>query len=83
MSCQNIMIVSVNGRSKNAPQMQEVLTKSGCIIKTRLGLHETENVCSDEGIIILQLCGEKEDISRLEKELNGLEGIKAKYVDMN
>ncbi len=78
MACYNVMTLLVNNRIKNAPKLQEVLTDSGCIIKMRLGLHEAGDVCSNEGLIILQLTGSKEEIADLEAKLNGLEGIKAK-----
>lgn len=78
MTCYNIMTLVVNNRAKNAPKLQEELTKSGCIIKIRLGLHDAGDVCSNDGLIILQLVGEKEEIIELEKKLNSLEGIVAK-----
>lgn len=82
MACYNVMTLLVDNRRENAPKLQEVLTKSGCIIKTRLGLHETGISCSEEGLIILQLEGSKEDIIELERELNTLDGIKAKNVEL-
>lgn len=78
MACYNIMTLLVNNRRENAPKLQEVLTESGCIIKMRLGLHEAGDACSNEGLIILQLSGSKEEIAALEESLNSLEGIKAK-----
>lgn len=81
MSCYNIMILLLNNRVKNAVKLQEVLTESGCMIKTRVGLHDTdvnEEACSNEGLIMLQLTGADEDIEALEKKLNALEGVKAK-----
>ena len=77
MSCYNIMAVLLNHRSKKAKDFQEVLTKHGCSIKMRLGLHEAGDVCSEEGLIILQLCGEDSSIKALENELNSIEGVKA------
>jgi len=82
MSCYNIMAVLINHRSKNAVKVQEMLTKHGCTIKMRLGLHETGDFCSEEGLVILQLCGEKEEIEALEKDLNAIDGVKAKYMDV-
>lgn len=68
----------------NATNFQEVLTKNGCKIKARLGLHEvSDNACSNDGIIILQPYGSKEDVEALVKELNSLEGITARYIDLN
>ena len=39
-----IMAVTIDPRSVHAPQAQTVLTKHGCIIKTRLGLHEVSKI---------------------------------------
>jgi hypothetical protein len=72
------MTLLVNNRSKNSSALQTILTDSGCIINTRLGLHEAGNVCSEEGLIILQLTGSDDDIQKLEKNLNKIDGITAK-----
>lgn len=82
MACYNIMAVLINHRTQKAVNVQEVLTKHGCAIKVRLGLHEAGNVCSDEGLVILQLVGEKEEIDALEKELNSLDGVTAKTIEL-
>ena len=76
----NIMIIRIDERKQNSPKVQEVLAKFGCSIKVRLGLHETEDVCSDEGILVLQLAGERTQMIALEEALNKMEGIKAKMV---
>lgn len=80
MACHNIMAVLINHRTSKAPKVQEVLTKHGCKIKMRLGLHETDNVCSEEGLVILQLDGSSEEIKELENDLNGMEGVKASTI---
>ena len=50
--------------------------KGGCKIKTRLGLHEvSDGSCSNDGIIVLQPYGTREDVETLVKELNELEGV--------
>ncbi|MCX7841794.1 MAG: hypothetical protein N2489_01800 [Clostridia bacterium] len=77
MACHNIMGVLINHRTKQAPKVQEILTKHGCCIKMRIGLHETDNVCSNEGLVLLQLSGTEGEIKALEDDLNSLEGIKA------
>lgn len=79
----NIMAVLINHRSKKAPTVQEVFTKHGCSIRMRLGLHEAGDVCSEEGLVLLQLAGEKDDIKALEDELNGIEGVKAKTMSIS
>lgn len=81
MDC-NIMVIKIGSRRTKAPEVQEVLTKFGCTIKTRLGLHEAGDVCSEEGILILQLVGEKEEMFGLEKALNQMDGVKAKIVNL-
>lgn len=82
MACYNIMTMLLNNRTQNAGKLQEVLTKSGCLIKVRLGIHEAGNVCSDEGLIILQLTGSADELSRLESDLNSVEGVKAKLTEV-
>jgi hypothetical protein len=74
----------MDNRVGNALRFQEALTKNGCMIKARLGLHEaSDNVCANDGLIILQPCGKKEEIENLVRDLNRLEGITAKLVDLN
>ena len=57
--------------------MQELLTKHGCIIKTRLGLHEAAGtMCSSKGLIILEfVSGSDNEVSELEAELNKLKNV--------
>lgn len=78
----NVMAVSINHRSQKATGLQGVLTKHGCIIKMRLGLHEAGNVCSEEGLVILQLDGSDDEIKALEVDLNSVEGLKAKTINL-
>jgi hypothetical protein len=79
MEC-NIMIIKIGERRKKSPEVQEVLSKFGCSIKTRLGLHEAGDVCSEEGVLVLQLTGDKNEMMALEQALNGMESVKAKMV---
>lgn len=79
MACFNVMSVLTNKRVQNVDEMQRVFTESGCIIKTRLGIHDAgEDFCSNEGLIILHLIGSEDEIAQLEKRLNEIPGIKAK-----
>lgn len=77
-----IMLVKVNHRMQKAPQMQEVFTKFGCSIKMRLGLHEAGDACSNEGLIVLQLVGNEEELASFQRELEALEGITTKRVSI-
>lgn len=80
MSCYNIMAVVLNNRVQNAVKFQDVLTESGCIIKTRLGLHDAGDACTNEGLIILQLAGSGEEIGELKDKINAIEGAKAELI---
>ncbi|HHT63255.1 MAG: hypothetical protein ACOX4H_04915 [Bacillota bacterium] len=84
MSCYYLIGVRMENRIDHAAKFQETLTKNGCKIKTRLGLHEvSDDACSNDGIIVLQPCGNKEDVEALVNELNSLEGVKARYIDLS
>lgn len=84
MSCYYLIGIRMDNRINNALAFQEALTKDGCKIKTRLGLHEvSEDKCANDGLIILQPCGTKDEINKLVDELNNLEGVTAKLIDLN
>ncbi len=72
-----ILGVFVSERSNAALRVQEILTKYGCAIKTRLGLHELElKNCTSCGLIILELMGDVNECIRLENELWAVDGVK-------
>ncbi len=84
MSCYYLIGIRMDNRVNNAIAFQETLTKNGCKIKTRLGLHETsEEYCANDGLIVLQPCGTKEEVEQLLEDLNNLKGIVAKIIDLN
>jgi len=78
-----ILAVLISKRKDAAVNVQKILTGWGCIIKTRLGIHDgvLEN-CSDEGTLILELVGKEEDKSELTRKLSLLKGITAKRIDL-
>lgn len=77
-----IMAIKINGRVAKAPLVQEILTKYGCNIKTRVGFHETnEDKCSMDGIVILQLFGSDEEIQNMLLEINKLDGVTGKFIE--
>ena len=74
-----ILGIRISDRVKEVQQVQSVLTKFGCSIKTRLGLHEVNgDYCSEEGLILLELTGDQEEFSKLERELLRIEGLEVK-----
>jgi len=74
-----ILGVYIPDRSQKIEEVQNLLTKFGCTIKTRLGLHElNDDICSKGGIILLELTGEVNEFRKLEKELLNIEGLTVK-----
>jgi hypothetical protein len=77
MSEIRVLGVLVANRSGAAVKVQGILTKFGCSIKTRLGIHEVEAAnCNDCGLLILELIGDPNEAIRLENELWAVEGVK-------
>lgn len=84
MVCYFIIGVRLNNRIRNSLNFQDLLTKNGCQIRARIGLHEAnDQLCASDGLIILEPCGKKEDVEQLVKDLNDLEGVTAKLIDLN
>jgi hypothetical protein len=77
-----VVVIGIQHRREEADKLQKVLTEYGCEIKARLGLHEAGPLCSDEGLIILQLVPDEPKADSLVVELNKLDGIKAKLVEI-
>jgi hypothetical protein len=79
-----IMAIKIEPRVSIAPTVQEVLTRYGCIIQTRLGLHEASKTsCANSGLVILNLIhDEKEEINKLMEELNAIEDVTAKLIEV-
>lgn len=77
-----IMAIKINDRPDHATNVQEILTKYGCNIKTRVGFHDvSEDQCSMDGLVMLQLFGKEKDIQALFDELDTVEGVKVKFID--
>lgn len=67
--------VHITDRLTRASEVQQLFSKYGCNIKTRLGLHEVSNVCSPNGLVILEMHGEEPVCNQLYDALSGIEGI--------
>ncbi len=71
-----ILGIHITGRVRHVPQVQELFTEYGCSIKTRLGLHEaSENSCSPNGLILLEMAGPEPPIFELVEKLGALDGL--------
>lgn len=71
-----VLGVHVSDRTKHAHQVQELLTEYGCSIKTRIGLHNvSDNFCSPNGLLLLELAGDEKPIFELLAKLEAVEGV--------
>lgn len=77
-----IMLIKVNQRVQEAAGVQSLLTEFGCHIKMRLGLHEAGDRCSNQGLIVLQLTGERAELENFAAKLNALEGVTARLTEI-
>lgn len=51
-----IIGISVDNRQEDSQKLQEILTKYGCYIKTRIGLHDMgEYKCLNYGIVLIEV----------------------------
>jgi hypothetical protein len=82
VNCRTIMAVSISKRIAEAVKVQQALTKHGCIIKLRVGLHEAGDVCADDGLVLLHLCGTKKEIAALKADLGRIKGVKVKTLEL-
>ncbi len=74
-----ILGVHITDRIGHVSEVQTVLSKYGCNVKTRLGLHEVdEGFCSKNGLIILELFGEEKLCGELRDNLAAIKGVDVK-----
>lgn len=82
-NCSSVMAIVQERRIESATRVQDVLTRFGCNIKVRLGLHDVQpdgGVCSNSGMILLQLLGTAEEIAQLEKDLQEIPNVKVRQM---
>lgn len=79
-----ILLILIGNRKKAAVQVQKVLTGWGCMIKTRLGIHDgvMEN-CSDEGLLVLELYGDRKKMQELARKVSLIKGVASKLIDIS
>lgn len=73
-----IMGVELKERMNGAVKFQSILSKYGCSITTRLGLHmASTDACSPSGLILLEFTdGADREAQDFEKEVLALGGVK-------
>ena len=81
--CGYIMAVLQENRVETATKVQEVLTRNGCNIRFRLGLHDAGlESCSNSGLILLLVCGAKTEVEQLQDELQQVPHVKVKLISL-
>jgi len=80
----SILLILVGNRKESAVKVQQILTGWGCIIKTRLGIHDgVLDNCSDEGLLILELHGTEEQKNELARKVAVLPRVNSKLVELS
>ncbi len=76
-----IIAIHITDRYTETIRVQEILTESGSIIKTRLGLHSVaDDYDGAGGIIILELLDNKEKMQNLVDKLSAITGVEVKEI---
>lgn len=84
IAVKTVMAILIENRRETAERVQKILTAWGCLIKTRLGLHDgVLDSCSDTGLIVLELVGTSEQHRELCDKLNKLPGVRADYLELS
>ena len=74
-----IVGIHIRQRTGSVPEVQRILTEYGCVIRTRLGLHEVaDGTCSPSGLLILETRGDEVMIAEMQSKLGALDGVEVK-----
>ena len=78
-----VIVSLLSKRKRTALEFQRALTDLGCIIKTRIGIHDgVLDKCSDVGLVILEVVGSTKEKKALVSRLKAIHGVKVKAIDM-
>lgn len=80
-----IIGVQIENRFEEVEKVQNLLTEFGCLIKTRLGLHqqaEFDEMCTEKGLLILELVKDAGDRGReLISKLDEVDGVNVRSME--
>lgn len=78
-----IILIMVGKRRESAVTVQQILTKYGCNIKTRLGIHDgVLDRCSEQGFLMIEFVGEQNEKTGIMDELKKVENVSAELVTL-
>lgn len=76
---QVVVGIRVDNRNEEVPKVQSTLTEYGCLINTRVGLHEANHNCSPRGLILLEIVDDSsQKVDELVDKLNSISGVNVK-----
>jgi len=79
-----VLIILIGNRKVSAVKVQQILTAWGCLIKTRLGIHDgILDKCSDTGLLILELYGSKDEKDELSRKISVIPGVSSQLVELS
>ena len=79
-----VLLILIKDRKGSAVTVQKILTDWGCTIKTRLGIHDgTLDNCTNSGLVILEIVGDKAKNEEITRKLNLVKDVKAQLVSLS
>lgn len=73
--------IHVTDRVHHAGAVQDILTQYGCSIKTRIGLHDTDDrKCSSSGVILLEMFGDEATCHEMADKLDAVDGVEVQKI---
>jgi len=79
----SVLLILIGNRREAAINVQKVLTAWGCMIKTRLGIHDgVLDNCSDTGLVILELVGREDEKQEVARKLSLIKGVSSQLVQL-
>ena len=77
-----IIGIKLTNRIELSNDFQNIISKYGCAIKTRIGLHSTcSSVCANWGIVLLEIIDTNVK-NPLMQEISKLEGVKVQSMSL-
>lgn len=77
-----IIGIKLTNRVELSNDFQNIISKYGCAIKTRIGLHSTcSSVCANWGIVLLEIIDTNVK-NPLMQEVSKLEGVKVQSMSL-
>lgn len=83
MNKRDVVAMLISTRNETAVNLQKILTAWGCMIKTRLGIHDgVLDKCTQTGLVLMEMVGEDAKIDEFVHKLNLVKGVSAKRVSL-